>query len=105
MLNARAFWITRRSDGFESGFVPPAFTAIAMSFEMRVNALAMRSQRANITCFRVSKMRPMRRLLTHGRERRLAERPGRSAERPQIGLVVAHEHDRQPSILAPARHV
>src|SRR6185436_9455671 len=105
MLNARAFWITRRSAGFESGFVPPDLTAMAMSFEMRVNCLAMRSQRANITCFRVSKMRPMRRLLTHGRERRLAERPRRGTERPEIGLVVAHEHDGQRTRLAPARDV
>ena len=59
MLTARAFWITRRSAGFEAGSGPPAFTAIAMSLAMRVNCFAIRFQRANIACLRTSKMRPM----------------------------------------------
>src|SRR6185369_5625893 len=59
MFTDRAFWITRRSEGFDSGFGPPFFTAIVISLPMRANALDMRSQRANIVALRVSKMRPM----------------------------------------------
>ncbi len=59
MFTARAFWITRRRAGFESGFGPPDFTAIVISLPTRENCLAMRSQRANMVCLRVSKMRPM----------------------------------------------
>jgi len=43
----------------ESGLGPPVFTAIVISLLIRVNALAMRSQRANIVLFRVSKIRPI----------------------------------------------
>src|SRR5689334_22057078 len=60
MLNARLFWIARRNAGFELGSLPPALTAMLMSFETRANCLAMRSQRANIVCLRTSNMRPIR---------------------------------------------
>src|SRR5262245_6897199 len=59
MFTARAFCMMRRSAGLLSGLGPAAFTAIEISRPMRVNALAMRSQRANIVALRVSKMRPM----------------------------------------------
>src|ERR1700748_3266404 len=59
MFTARAFWITRRSIGFEWGSVPPALTAMVMSFAIRANCFAMRFQRANIVCFLTSNMRPM----------------------------------------------
>ena len=65
MLTARAFWSTRRRAGLECGSVPPVFTATAISLLMRVNAFAMRSQRANIVCLRTSKMRPIGRGLSH----------------------------------------
>src|ERR1044071_1833659 len=60
MLNARLFCIARRNAGFELGSLPPALTAMLMSFETRANCLAMRSQRANIVCLRTSNMRPIR---------------------------------------------
>jgi hypothetical protein len=59
MFAARAFWMTRRREGFESGLGPPFFTAMVISLPMRANILDMRSQRANIVALRVSKMRPM----------------------------------------------
>src|SRR2546429_442723 len=59
MLTARAFWMVRRSTGLDAGSVPPAFTAMVMSFAMRANCFAMRFHRANIVCFLTSKMRPM----------------------------------------------
>jgi hypothetical protein len=59
MLTARAFWTTRRRRGLPTGSGPPALTAIVISLPMRAKALAIRSQRANIVCFLVSKMRPM----------------------------------------------
>src|SRR6185437_9197751 len=59
MLTARAFWITRRSVGFEAGSEPPDFTDMVMSLAMRANCFAMRFQRANMVCLRTSKMRPM----------------------------------------------
>ena len=59
MLTARAFWMTRRSAGFEAGSVPPVLTAIVMSLPIRANCFAMRFQRANIACFLTSKMRPI----------------------------------------------
>src|SRR3954470_1795861 len=66
MLNARLFWIARRNAGFASGSLPPALTAMLMSFETRANCFAMRSQRANIVCLRTSNMRPIRtRILLH----------------------------------------
>ena len=43
-----------------SGSGPPALTAMVISLPIRANGFAMRSQRANIVCFLVSKMRPMR---------------------------------------------
>src|SRR5258706_16331738 len=63
MFTARAFWITRRSVGFDAGSLPPAFTAMLMSLAMRANCFAMRFQRANIACLRTSKIRPMRQTL------------------------------------------
>src|SRR5215471_12555797 len=59
MFAARAFWMTRRSAGLDSGLGPPFLTAIVISLPMRENSLDMRSQRANIVALRVSKMRPM----------------------------------------------
>src|SRR5256886_11732941 len=59
MLTARAFWMVRRNTGLDAGSVPPAFTAMVMSFAMRANCFAMRFHRANIVCFLTSKMRPM----------------------------------------------
>src|SRR6185436_4130906 len=59
MFTDRAFWITRRSEGFDSGLGPPFLTAIVISLPMRANALDILSQRANIVALRVSKMRPM----------------------------------------------
>src|SRR5215470_15911039 len=59
MLTARAFWMVRRSMGFEVGSGPPALTAMVMSLAMRANCFAMRFHRANIVCFLTSKMRPM----------------------------------------------
>src|SRR5438477_10003995 len=59
MLRARAFWMTRRSEGLLCGFDTAALTAIVISLPMRANALDILSQRANIVAFRVSKMRPI----------------------------------------------
>src|SRR6266480_4836366 len=59
MLTARAFWMVRRNTGLDAGSVPPAFTTMVMSFAMRANCFAMRFHRANIVCFRTSKIRPM----------------------------------------------
>src|SRR5262245_49216864 len=59
MFAARAFWMTRRNAGLDSGLGPPFLTAIVISLPMRENSLDMRSQRANIVALRVSKMRPM----------------------------------------------
>src|SRR5690606_9344269 len=47
------------SFGLFSGNGPPCFTAIAMSLPMREKALAIRSKRANILCFRFSNILPM----------------------------------------------
>ena len=83
MFAARAFCSTRRSVGLLSGLGPPAFTAMAMSLPMRVNALAILSHRLNMVALRVSKMRPM----TNGlpRETRVVHRsvsgPGGAATR------------------------
>src|SRR5688572_25802902 len=60
MLRLRLFCTARRSAGLELGSLPPALTAMLMSFAMRANCFAMRSQRANIVCLRTSKMRPIR---------------------------------------------
>src|SRR2546422_3888121 len=59
MLTARAFWMVRRNTGLDAGSVPPAFTAMVMSFAIRANCFAMRFHRANIVCFLTSNMRPM----------------------------------------------
>src|SRR5262249_29557306 len=59
MFAARAFWMTRRRAGFDSGLGPPFRTAMVISLPMRENSFDMRSQRANIVALRVSKMRPM----------------------------------------------
>src|SRR5689334_24327355 len=59
MLSARLFCTARRRAGFELGSLPPALTAMLMSFAMRANCFAMRSHRANIVCLRTSNMRPI----------------------------------------------
>src|SRR6185436_8273601 len=59
MLRFREFCTARRSAGFELTSPPPALTAMLMSFEIRANCFAMRSQRANIVCLRTSNMRPI----------------------------------------------
>ena len=59
MLAARAFCSTRRSVGLLSGLGPPDFTAMAMSFPIRVKTFAILSHRSNMVALRVSKMRPM----------------------------------------------
>jgi hypothetical protein len=59
MLRLRLFCTARRNAGLELGSAPPALTAMLMSFEMRANCLAMRSQRANIVCLRTSKILPI----------------------------------------------
>src|SRR4029079_8857603 len=74
MFAARAFWIIRRNVGLLSGLGPPAFTAMAMSFPMRVKAFAILSHRLNMVALRVSKMRPMANGLSHPRARLRAAR-------------------------------
>src|SRR5512139_368696 len=69
MFAPRAFWIARRRAGFVSALGPPVFTAIAMSFEIRVKTFAIRFHRANIVALRVSKMRPIRSVLAEVRPR------------------------------------
>src|SRR2546423_4961862 len=59
MLTLFAFCMQRRRAGLVLGSGPPAFTAMAISFPMRVNCFAMRSQRANMVDFRTSNMRPI----------------------------------------------
>src|SRR5579862_7612371 len=59
MLTLLAFWKQRRKAGLELGSGPPVFTAIAISFPMRVNCLAILSQRANMVCFLTSKILPI----------------------------------------------
>src|SRR6202158_5840041 len=59
MLTARAFWTTRRNSGLPARPGPPPCAAMVMSLPSRANCFAIRSQRANIVCFLVSKMRPM----------------------------------------------
>ncbi|HWC53010.1 MAG TPA: hypothetical protein VG676_05460, partial [Chitinophagaceae bacterium] len=54
-----AFWKQRRKAGFVEGSGPPLLTAMAISFPIRVNCLAIRSHRANIVAFRTSKILPM----------------------------------------------
>src|SRR5256884_9810627 len=78
MLTARAFWMVRRSVGFDAGSAPPAFTAMVRSLAMRANCFAMRFQRANIVALRTSKMRPMPAWCTNAGARAKAPRGGES---------------------------
>src|SRR5579859_6637640 len=80
MLTARAFWITRRSIGFECGSVPPDFTAILMSFAIRANCFAMRFHRANIVCLRTSNILPIDDYGAPGR--------GKNEEGPHLGPLL-----------------
>src|SRR5580693_10864 len=59
ILTLLAFWKQRRRAGLVAGSGPPVFTAMAISFPMRVNCLAIRSHRANMVCFLTSNMRPI----------------------------------------------
>src|SRR5687768_1356574 len=97
MLTARAFWIARRRAGFDSGFAPPDFTAIAMSFATRVNAFAIRSQRANIVALRVSKMRPTVDLRGVGLSPAIGSGCRREVPSAQRNTLLALE--RQPHVL------
>ena len=101
MFAARAFWITRRSVGLVSGLGPPAFTAMAMSFPIRVKAFAILSHRLNIVALRVSKMRPMANGLSHARGRRRMTRQPHRERRPAARLALdgdgaAHGIDHLP---------
>jgi hypothetical protein len=49
----------RRNAGFVAGSGPPAFTAITISFPIRVNCFAILSHRANIVAFLTSKILPI----------------------------------------------
>ena len=69
MFAARAFCTMRRSAGLVSGLGPPAFTAMAMSFAIRVNIFAIRSHRLNMVALRVSNIRPMANELPRARAR------------------------------------
>ena len=62
---------------------PPALTAIVISLPMRANALDILSERANMTCLRVSKMRPM-------------ALPDRVVEHARAGVGAAAEYQRPP---------
>src|SRR5277367_2832385 len=59
MLTLLAFSMQRRRAGLVAGSGPPALTAMAISFPIRENCLAIRSQRANIVDFLTSNMRPI----------------------------------------------
>src|ERR1700749_663144 len=59
MLTLLAFSMQRRRAGLVAGSGPPALTAMAISFPIRENCFAIRSQRANIVDFLTSKMRPI----------------------------------------------
>src|SRR5205085_7258961 len=48
-----------RNAGLVAGSGPPAFTAMAISFPIRVNCFAMRSQRANMVDLRTSNILPI----------------------------------------------
>src|SRR5690348_10486823 len=49
----------RRKAELVLGSGPPAFTAMAISFPIRVNCFAILSQRANMVAFLTSNMRPI----------------------------------------------
>src|SRR5262245_37653346 len=87
MFAARAFWMTRRNAGLDSGLGPPFLTAIVISLPMRENSLDMRSQRANIVALRVSKMRPMG-------SRGLGMEPGARGRRPDRVRAGQNSRDR-----------
>src|SRR5215510_10363144 len=59
MFTLLAFWKQRRRAALVEGSGPPAFTAIAISFPIRENCLAIRSQRANMVDLRTSKILPI----------------------------------------------
>jgi hypothetical protein len=54
-----AFWKHLRKAAFDPGSGPPAFTAIAISFPIRVNCFAIRSHLANIEALRTSNILPI----------------------------------------------
>src|SRR5690606_8240679 len=59
MLTAFAFWIAVRRRELFSGWGPPSFTAIAISFPKRVNCTAIMSQRLLVLSFLISKSLPI----------------------------------------------
>src|SRR5690606_14665017 len=59
IFTALAFWITARSRELASGSGPPSFTAITISFPMRVKALDMADQRFIFLAFLNSKALPI----------------------------------------------
>src|SRR5438876_5762386 len=95
MLTARAFWMVRRSVGFDAGSAPPAFTVMVRSLAMRANCFAMRFQRANIVALRTSKMRPMPAWCTNAGARAKAPRGIKS-----VGLL---KRPRSHAIFSPAK--
>src|SRR6185503_19340122 len=96
MLTARAFWTTRRSIGLLTGSDPPALTAMVISLPIRANCFAIRSQRANIVCCLVSKMRPMAGNLARG--------PGWSKADPLFELETGAAEGRQ-EVVEPGEQV
>jgi hypothetical protein len=92
MLSARAFWITRRSAGLLAGSVPALRTAIVMSLPIRANCFAIRFQRANITCFLTSKIRPNDRVLAGARSLPDARTPRQTADRSGERRLAADGH-------------
>src|SRR4051812_12468620 len=59
MFTLLAFWKQRLNAALVPGSGPPAFTAMAISLPIRVNCLAILSQRANIEAFLTSKILPI----------------------------------------------
>src|SRR4030095_3731811 len=59
MFTLLAFAKQRRKAGLVLGSGPPALTAIEISFPIRLNCLAIRSQRANMVDFLTSNILPM----------------------------------------------
>src|SRR5262249_26322155 len=91
MLTARAFWMIRRSDGFEAASGPPDLTAMVMSLAMRANCFAMRFHRANIVCLRTSKMRPMTVIVARRGARLSAGRVACRKRRRRFRPIQLHE--------------